>query len=82
MLVWHCSSSGLPEEDGDSPYEKVNHICCFETDVRAELLADYALPVRMEMLIEVTFQLEGDFGHLLLLLQSGLRELNCLEFQV
>ena len=76
------SSSRLPEEDGYPPYEKVNHIFFFETDVRAELLADYALPVRMEMLIEVTFQLEGDFRHLLLLLQSGLCELNRLEFQV
>ena len=76
------SSPGLPQEDGDSSDEKVDNMLAFETDVGSELFADNALPVGVEVLVEVTFQLECYFGHLLLLIQSCLGELNSLEFQI
>ena len=74
------SSPGFPEEDGDTANEKVDNMLSFETDVRAEFLADHALPVGVEVFVEMAFELEGHFGHLLLLIETGLGKLDGLEF--
>ena len=76
------SSPGLPQEDGDTSHEKVDNMLPFEPNVGSELLPNDTLPVRVEVLVKVPFQLECHFGHLLLLIQSCLGELNSLEFQI
>ena len=81
-MLSKSSSPGLPQKDGYSSNEKVDNMLSFETDVGAKLLAHDALPVRVEVLVKMTLQLEGDFWHLLLLIKSCLGELNGLEFQV
>ena len=68
MKLKRCISCSpcFPEENSDTTHEKVYDILFFETDVRAKFLTDNALPVGVEMLIEVALQLESDLRHLLL----------------